>query len=129
MDIKKLYFGVYQWDFNQKKPREVNLFDSLRVMRSIAIWKTIPDDQKNQISDPLSFCFGDTWGRVEWEFDISAPFFDDNHYKMDIFTLYVKPNAQILLDMVEKVSVESAKRWLDTYQKIYRNPKSRDIIE
>lgn len=119
MKIDDLYFGVKRWDFNHKTFITANLFDSYRVLHSVARWKTMSASTRKQIDDPIRFCFGDTWGRVEWEFGISPVFEDVDPIKVDVFQMYVQTNADLLMKMVNEVSVASARNWLKKYS-IYR---------
>lgn len=132
--IKDLYFGVCTWDWNTRKCKPMNLFCSTRVLDSVALYKTGKYDEyvaykkkrdKEMKREPLyandlerwaSWCFGDTRGRAEWEFGFGDPFVKDDGTwegdKMDVFTVFVKPNAALLKQMVDGISVASCKRWL-----------------
>ena len=120
MDIKDLYFGCLNYDFNTKKMEPFNLFRSLRVLRSIAIYRTRKDELEKDTwlgeFDPLRFCFGDLWGHVEYEMAVGG-LFDDEPEKLSLWDLYVKPNAEYLMSLVDSVSVESCERWLEEHKR------------
>lgn len=118
MKLLDLKFPVKVWDFNAGKIKDYNLFSSLRVLSSIAIWRTMPEEQREErVSDPVAFCFGDTWGRIEWEFSIDkdgnmgSPFQEDG-MKTDVFSHYVLPNEGKLMKMVNSVSENSCRLFL-----------------
>lgn len=132
--IKDLYFGVCTWDWNARKCKPMNLFCNTRVLDSVALYKTGKYDEyaayekkrdkemgreslyTNDLERWASWCFGDTRGRVEWEFGFGDPFVKDDGtwegYKMDVFSVFVIPNAALLKQMVDEISVASCKRWL-----------------
>lgn len=117
IDIKDLYFGCMNYDFNRKEIVQYNLFGSMRVLRSIAIYRTRKDELENDDwyrdgFDPLRFCFGDLDGHVEYEMQVGGAF-EDETKKMSLWDMYVVPNADLLLSMVNNVSIESCERWLE----------------
>ena len=121
MELTDLYFGCMNFDFNQKKMVKHNLFGSMRVLRSIAIYKTRQDELVNDEwyrgeFDPLHFCFGDLWGHVEYEMMVGG-MFEDKLEKMSLWDMYVVPNGDLLMDMVNKVSVESCEKWLEEHKR------------
>ena len=133
ISINDLYFGVvtHQMSYSTKEGRNelkvYNLFDSTRVKFSVARYVTMSEKERMQLmSDPLHFCFGDTWGRTEWEFIVCPwPYKEDEKVvdcgrKVDVFSMYVEPNSNLLMDMVNRVSVSSAKKWLAEYRKAYK---------
>ena len=132
MKIDDLYFGVklMPLSYNSKEGRTVlktyNLFDFSRVKWSVARWVTMSDEEKKDITSPLPFLFGDVWGRTEYEFIVCPwPYGDgegisDNGQKVDTFTMYVEPNAKLLMDMVNSVSVSSAKKYMTEWRKRYK---------
>lgn len=116
--LDDLYFGIKRDDFNTKEMNTENLFKSLRVLSSIAIWKTLPEERKAEM-DALSFCFGDTRARVEYEFQIGS-LWKDKAEKRDVYWLFVEPNRDYLLSLIDKVDVKDCKRFL----KWWRNMRS-----
>lgn len=137
--LKDLYFGVARWDWASKEYRPMNLFCSTRVLDSVALYKTGKYDEyvayekkadkemgresfyKNELERWASWCFGDTRGRVQWEFGFGDPFRNDDGTwdgeKLDVYTVFVLPNAALLKQMVDEVSVASCKRWLREHNK------------
>lgn len=129
MKMEKLYFGVKVYDPNTNKLKTINLFGSQRIRQSVAILvkalnepKPTANDRfiKKNVRTPddmLSFCFADTRGRVEYEMNVSEPFHSFPLTKVDVWTMYVEPNKDILLDMVGGVSLGSAKKWLSDHRR------------
>ena len=109
--MNELYFGIMQCDLNSKELRSSNLFNSYRVLRSVALYVTKKDELEYAKDDPLRFCFGDTAGRYEYEMSI-GDLSGNNLKKYDIYTLYVEPNSDLLMKIVEDVDIDDAKRWL-----------------
>lgn len=119
-DLEKAYFGVMRHDFNSDKFVPHNLFGSVRVLWSIAKFRTdkwIVNEYKDKpLEDKIRFCFGDTWGRCEWEFGISS-LFNEEVNKTDVYTMYVLPNKKLLYNMVMNFSIASCKRVLKKYKR------------
>ena len=114
--IDDLYFGIRRMDFNTDTLVIENLFQSTRVCRSIATWATLPEEIKRQY-DVIHFCFGDTRGRVEYEFlarpmIVKEPENPANWHKVDVYKMYVEPNADYLRSLVEQIDEKEGKRWL-----------------
>lgn len=132
INLRDLYFGIMLYPMNTVSRNEKlevrNLFNSVRVLRSVARYVTMTDKEKKALSsDPLVFCFGDTWGRCEYEFVVCpwGGLGEDDRVskvgtKMDTFEMYVRPNAELLMDMVNSVSVSSAKKYLAEERARYR---------
>lgn len=131
MNINDLYFGIVltQMSYSSLEERKnlvtYNLFDISRVKFSVARWVTMKDEEKKRINNPLSFLFGDVWGRTEFEFIVCPwPYQEDervvdNGKKVDTWTMYVVPNKDLLLDLVSRVSKSSAQAYLREWRKIY----------
>lgn len=113
MNLKELYFGCVIYDFNSGEIKPFNLFNSLRVLRSIAIYKT---RKGIKIDNPLRFCFFDLFGRVEYEFEIGGPFSNKTR-KISLWDLYVVPNKELLMKMVNEVNEDSCKKFLKEYSR------------
>ena len=117
LDIEKLYFGVKVIDFNTDKTKTINLFSINKVATSVAVYvkrrgtKTWKEHVENENFDPLRFCFGSVWGRVQYEMFVTD-MFGKTEEKVDVYQMYVEPNRELLLDMVNRVSVSSARRYL-----------------
>lgn len=132
MKLDDLYFGVklMPLSYNSKEGRTelktYNLFDLSRIKWSVAKYVTMTDTERSLLHNSLMFCFGDVWGRTEYEFIVCPwPYGDgegvsDNGQKVDTFTMYVEPNAKLLMDMVNSVSVSSAKKYLTEWRKRYK---------
>ena len=131
MSIDDLYFGVvlmpmsYSSYEERTKPRVYNLFDFSRVRWAVARWVTMKPEERRNISNPLSFLFGDVWGRTEYEF-IMCPWpykdnekVEDSGVKVDTYKMYVEPNADLLMNLVSRVSKTSARRYLTEWRKRY----------
>lgn len=130
MDINDLYFGVMvsklSWNSYEERCEleKINLFQSSRVMRSVAMYVTMSEEERQDaIRDPLQWCFGDTRWRTEYEFIVCPwPYKDDDTIdkvgkKMDTYSMYVEPNRDYLMSLVNSVSVASAKRWLKEHKR------------
>lgn len=124
--LDELYFGVMLKDFNSKKMKQYNLFNFSRIKWSVARYRTMSKKERASIENPLMFCFSDVWSRCEYEMIISQfPFKDaqelyDTGEKVDIFTLYVEPNAKLLIEMVNNVSVSSCREYIKAERKRLR---------
>ena len=132
INIYDLYFGVvlvpmsYSSYENRCRLEPYNLFHLSHVMYSVALWVVMKPEEKAKRKtdrDKLMWLFGDVWARAEYEFIVSPwPYEDGDKVgevgrKVDIFSMYVEPNADILLDMVDRVSVTSARRYLREWRK------------
>lgn len=131
IDLEKAYFGIVLWDFNADEPKVANLFGSIRVLTSVARWRVMDESETGRKNkkyikehsslDGLSFCFGDTRGRVEYEMLCSDVVGSEsvkgnkNVRKLDTWTLYVEPNRELLMEMVENMSITSCRRVLRKY--------------
>lgn len=122
MKINDLYFGCKNYNFNTRSFEIQNIFGSMRVLHSIAMYKVHgytpfkENPTKEEYKESLlGFLFGDLKYHVEWEMLISSVFARDGVVKTDIYSMYVVPNQDYLLRLVEKVSVSSCKKWLRDY--------------
>lgn len=132
MKIDDLYFGVklmplsYGSEEGRTALKTYNLFELSRIKWSVARWVTMSDEEKKNITSPLHFLFGDVWGRTEYEFIVCPwPYGDgegvsENGQKVDTFMMYVESNAKLLIDMVDSVSVSSAKKYMTEWRKRYK---------
>ena len=113
--IDDLYFGISYWDPNNHCLKTANIFDFKRIKDSAA--RYIIDKSKGKLteyrkSDPLMCIFGDVWGKCEWELIVRGMVeSEENVAKVDIFSLFIKPNEKLLLSMIDEVSVNSAMTW------------------
>lgn len=116
--IEDLYFGICEIDQNSNRLVQRNLFDNLRVKQSIAIYrKMTPEEREKLVSNPVYFCFGDTNGRVEYEMRIAPEVFKEGMLvkeseKTDIYKMYVLPNSEYLMSLVDSIDEKTAKKWL-----------------
>lgn len=116
MKLTDLYFGYknYAMSYTSREEREIktyNLFSGTRVLRSVAMWVLMPEKEKKE-RNALSWCFADVRGRAEYEFVMSPWVGGGEPQKVDIWTMYVEPNKDILLDLISRVSVSSARAYL-----------------
>lgn len=122
--LTDLYFGykIYKMSYTSGEERGIttyNLFDSSRVLHSVATWVLMPEDEKKK-HDPLSWCFMDVRGRAEYEFIMSPWAGGGEEQKVDIWTMYVVPNGELLIDLISRVSPNSARAYLREERRRYR---------
>ena len=132
ININDLYFGVKLMPLSYGSQEErislktYNLFDLSKIKWSVAMWVTMDKKKREEITSPLHFLFGDVWSRTEYEFIVCPwPYGDgegvsENGQKVDTFMMYVEPNAELLMDMVNSVSVSSAKKYMTEWRKRYK---------
>lgn len=119
IDLNEAYFGIklFSLSYSSHKERKIetyNLFDFLRVKWSVAKYVTMSEEErKSLLSNPLRFCFGDVAGRCEYEY-IVRPMVskEEDEKKVDVFQMYVEPNADYLMSIVDNISVSSAQKYL-----------------
>lgn len=113
MKIDELYFGYVMFDPNSHELKQYNLFSSLRVQHSIARWATMDEIERSHF-DQLHFCFGDTQYRCEYEMLVDSwPVQNEKGLtKVDTYQMYVEPNRDYLLSLVNKISADEGKKWL-----------------
>lgn len=127
ISIDSLYFGYrnYAMSYTRGEERKIetrNLFGSTRVLRSVAIWVLMPEKEKKEY-DALSWCFGDVKGRAEYEFMMSPWVGGGEEQKVDIYKMYVEPNRELLLDLISRVTPNSAREYLREEKKRYGTVK------
>lgn len=127
ISIDDLYFGFklpsisYIGEAERQKLKTYNLFGSSRVKSSVAMW-VAGDDVFRKEHDFLRWCFSDVHARCQYEWLI-APWPHRNKevneiaQKVDVYEMYVEPNAKLLKGMVDRVSVSSAQRYLRDWRK------------
>lgn len=121
INLEDLYFGCLNYNFNNGKMEPFNLFGSLRVLHSIAIYRIRKEELENDTwlgdnFDPLRFCFGDLRGHVEYEMQVGGAFEDETN-KLSLYEMYVEPNAEYLMNLVNSVSIESCEKWLEEHKR------------
>lgn len=123
ISLNKAFFGVKVFSLsytnNGRKLETYNLFDFAKVKWSVAKYVTMTNEEKKYLlSDPLYFCFGDVWSRCQYEFLIKPMVGgSEEEIKTDVFKLYVEPNAEYLMKIVDSISVSSAKKYLSEERK------------
>lgn len=122
--ITDLYFGYrnYAMSCTSNEGRQIetmNLFGSARVLRSVALWVLMPEEEKRR-HDPLSWCFMDVRGRAEYEFMMSPWVGGGEEQKVDIWDMYVVPNGELLIDLISRVTPNSARAYLREERKKWR---------
>jgi len=121
ISIDSLYFGYKNYDssYTSNEERRIsthNLFGSSRVRWSVAKWVTMSDEEKKE-HDALSWCFSDVSGRCEYEFVMFPWAGGGAPHKVDIYQMYVEPNKELLLDIISRVTISSAKKYLSEERK------------
>ena len=122
--LTDLYFGykIYDLSYTSEEERKIsthNLFDSSRVLYSVATWVTMSEEEKKK-HDALSWCFSDVRGRSEYEFVMSPWAGGGEPHKVDIYQMYVEPNRELLLDLVSRVTPNSARVYLREERKRHK---------
>lgn len=122
INLDKLYFGVKLFPMSYSSRDEIkekglqtyNLFGFSRVKWAVARYVVMKDNEKQALlSSPLHFCFGDVAHRVEFEYLASPVVHPESAcVKVDTWSLYVEPNKDLLMDMVNSVSKSSALKYL-----------------
>lgn len=136
LNINKAFFGVqlFSLSYSSDTKRELktyNLFDFSSVKFSVAFYITASEKFKKQyIENPLHFCFGEVQHASEFEFWIARwggttgkEKVKNVAEKTDIYDLYVIPNADLLMDIVSRISISSAKKYLSEERKRKRLSK------
>lgn len=136
MAIDDLYFGIklYPLSYTKGQRQELqtyNLFGFSRVRYAVAAWVIMPEEEKarkKDLHDQLMWCFGDVWCRAEYEFIVN-PWpggEDDESIKADTFTIYVEPNGELLMDLVNRVSASSARAYIRAHNEHRRKHYTRE---
>lgn len=81
------------------------------------------DTQEQRLFHYFGFC----WSRVQWEMNISRAFENEPSEKICVFDLFLRPNASLLLSMIDSVSVRSAKKYLRDWRKTHSTTKKRQL--
>ena len=111
MKIDEAYFGVMLPEHSgptkgNTRLRLYNIFDHQDVRRAISIYKT----GDIMIDDPLFFCFAGFWKRSQYEYRISDGF--RTPIKIDVYDLYIEPNKEYLLKIIDLIDKKDCKKWL-----------------
>lgn len=118
MKITDLSFKYKQFD-DHGELIERELFYNLRIMRSIALY--IKFDKKyrdgGEIEDPLFYCFNDCWAKCEYEVVLSPWVGEGEPTKQSVYDLYIKPNKELFMGMVNSVSKNSAIKYLREHKR------------
>lgn len=112
INFNDLYYGICNMDDNTGEMKSYNVFDIYRVKRAVADWVMMKDERKAEIEDPIRYCFGDVWSRCEYEWIVTPwPPRDNQGEKVDVYDMYIEPNRALLMDMLDNVSLKSAREW------------------
>lgn len=125
--LEDLYFGVVAPGMSSGfNLTPFNLFQSRRVLWGVATWvvETDKNPKWGKDHDFLMWCFGDTRARCEWEW-LVAPWggvsgderLKNVCEKVDVYEMYVVSNAKYLRELVDSVSVSSAKKFISEERK------------
>lgn len=139
--LTDLEFYVPIWTFD-KKMEYRNIFQSLEVLRNVARYRKGEYDKLQKLREgepkglfrkPLEqwafYCFSSMWSRVEWEFGFGEPFKNSDGTwdgrKVDVFTAFILPNAKLLKQMIDEVSLNSCNEWSRKDRKTVKRIKRR----
>ncbi len=132
ININDIYFGMvmpkmsYSSNDSRGELGIYNLFDITRVKRAVALYVTMNEELRKEIENPIYFCFSDVRGRAEYEFMMCPWPYRDGDFveqvgsKIDMFSMYIEPNAELLMDLVGRVTITSAKKYLSEERKKYK---------
>lgn len=123
LPLEKAKFCVPKWDFNRHTVEPFNIFEDIRILLSVASFKTglfdllYPSEEERK-EHWLRWCFGDTWGRVQYNLLISdpVPAEGDKPEEVHIFDCFIKPNEELLFALVESISTKSCEQWLEQHK-------------
>lgn len=123
--IDKLYFGVKELDFNTGELVTRNLFDIGGVKWSVSN-HIVNKRVFNSLEDAAFDCFKDVWSRTEHQFMVCpwGGLRDDDKVvevgqKVDIYKMYVLPNMEYLLDLVNQVDKKDAEKYLAEWRRTH----------
>ena len=112
INFNDLYYGICNMDDNTGKMKSYNVFDNYRLKRAVADWVLMNDERKAEIEDPIRYCFSDVWSRCEYEWTVTPLIPKENQgEKVDVYSMYIEPNRALLMDMLDRVSLKSAREW------------------
>lgn len=121
MKIDKAYFGAVMKNFNCTDYETVNIFDFRSVKWSVAHYIVYPERRQG---DWLAQCFLDLQGKCEFEYLLMDVTGHGEPKKVDLWTMYIVPNRDILHDLVHSISVSSAKEYLKSERARLRSARS-----
>lgn len=124
MDKLKFYVPLYR----NGKLVFYNIFQHSGVQWALSMYRTgefdkmypNPDEKKERW---CHFVFGDFWSRSEYEMIIHE-WIGDAEQKIDVFDLCIKPNEQLLKEMIDTVDVKECKKFLREW---YRRQREHGI--
>lgn len=76
------------------------------------------------LKDQFFYIFNDVWCRSEFEFVLRA-LGGVEEIKIDLFSLYVIPNRNNLLEMVERCSLNSAREYVREYNSKHKSKTTK----
>lgn len=110
MNLDELYFGACRIGFDSNEIETFNIFDSLAVRHSIAMWFVYPELHKDR--DLISWIFIHYKGKIEEEFEVKSLFSKQEGIKTDVYDMYIEPNREYLTSLINKVSIADCKAFL-----------------
>lgn len=96
-------------DFRHPDITFVNAFDFMRVRWAVAHYVAYPERRRG---DWLEECFYDFRGKCEFEYLLMGLSGQGEPKKVDIWTMYIEPNRDILYEIVHSISRNSALQYL-----------------
>lgn len=73
--------------------------------------------------------FGFCWSRVQWEMNLSRAFTSEPCEKICTFDLFLRPNAKLLLSMIDSVDLKSAKKYLKQWKKEHPRTERGSVLK
>lgn len=117
--IEELQFFISYWDFNKKKLVTANVFEMPFIGRRVA--KYVLEMTKDEpcdwaLENKCLYVFSDLWSRCEWELAVSDIVSTDDWQKVDMVGLFIKPNEELIFNMIKEIKPSEAKRYLKEYK-------------
>lgn len=106
-------------EFHRQEITFVNAFDFYRVKWAVAHYVAYPEKREG---DWLFSCFYDFQGKCEFEYLLMGLSGKGTPKKVDIWTMYIEPNRDILYDIVHSISKNSALEYLRAERKRLKRP-------
>lgn len=125
--IQDLYFGVMLPVWNGKPVLEPgNLFDCTCIRYWAAKYRLRHEYGESRLTtNPVSYIFGDIWGRAEYGWIVADLTESTSDMKVGLYEVYVEPNKELLLNMINECSENSAREYIREYNSKYKHKATK----